>query len=54
MRRSPSSRRVLAVLLLGAALGLSGCSFLEDEFGWLDRAGPAPLADRGQPTLERP
>ena len=47
--------RLLSVLL--AALGAGSCSFLADEFTWLDRAGPvadpaATAAPSG--TAERP
>ncbi len=44
MRRS-SRNRALAVLLVCAALvTLPACSFLADEFGWLDRAPSSPRA----------
>jgi hypothetical protein len=35
--------RAFAVLLCAAAAG--GCSFLEDEFTWLDRTGPTAAPD---------
>lgn len=40
-RSSCSRRRWAAVaLLLGLFLPCSGCTFLQDEFTWLDRAAP--------------
>lgn len=52
-----SSQRLLGrVALLLVALSLSSCTFLADEFTWLNRAGPvaepqdqppSPIVDRG-------
>ena len=59
-RRTASSKSVVTLLgraaLLLFALSLGSCTFLADEFTWLDRAGPiaepqdqapSPIVDRG-------
>jgi hypothetical protein len=53
MRRSSSSRGIAVALLAIACCALTGCSFLADEFSWLDRR-PPPAADGGVGVAERP
>jgi len=50
-RTKPDVRWRTGATLALLALLLSGCSFLANEFGWLDRAAPQPAAT---PLLERP
>ena len=54
-RPLPGARRLLRFLWLPLLFCTAGCSLLEDEFTWLDRAAPAslrapdrPLADLGE------
>ncbi len=56
MRRSSRSARVaFALLLLAVVVPLGGCSFLSDEFGWLDRSGIAARPDAPVAgTVDRP
>jgi len=50
MRRSSRNAAVRALLAACVCVVLGGCSFLADEFGWLDRRAPAgddsPLTER--------
>ncbi len=50
MRRSSCKTAVHALLAAFVCVALGGCSFLADEFGWLDRRAPAvddsPLTER--------
>ena len=50
-RRRVLPRRLATVLLAGVfAFGTASCSFLADEFSWLDTAGPVAEGAPDAPT----
>lgn len=58
MRMRPSTRSRLRLLGVGCLLlALGGCSFLADEFTWIDGAAPGAVVQGDRPldaTLGRP
>lgn len=47
----PSTRSRLRLLGVGCLLSaLGGCSFLADEFTWIDRAAPEAVVQGDRPT----
>lgn len=51
-RPRPEARRALRLLWLPLWLCTAGCSLLEDEFTWLDRAAPASLRAPDRPLAD--